>query len=303
MAARQSATIAGGSEDLADLLSKSGPWMRRSPPLMPLPGSLRAKTMNQVDMMDPGGGTGSGRKKRKNRIDRHSSDESTTSSSDSGGPRISGSGSGSSSSSSSSSSPDLKEAHQKRHKKVHHSRHSHKDGSYPSNHKLIKWARKVHTDTLHLKSHSTQLVNDFDARARDFLTFARDWTSQQAATETELASARAELGQAAQEFAETAAQAVETAGDLVKAVDLKLVKFNALLANVLEVQELQNETIQEMKIGQREMIRMLQGRVSESTLVESQQQERERDLPYVRETTHKRKLLLSDDMPLSDNLY
>lgn len=283
---------------MASLLGNAGPWMRRSPPPMPLPASLRAQTMNQLDKMDPGGGTGGGRKKSKRKIDQDGSDESITSNSDSEERAISGSGSGSSSS-------DLEEGQKKRHKKARHSRHKRKDhGTSPSNHHLIKWARQVHTDTLHFKSHATKLVHDFDVRARDFLTFARTWTTQQAATEAELAGARAELGQAAHEFAETATQAVETAGDLVKAVDLKLVKFNALLANVLEVQELQNETIQEMKMGQREMIRMLQGRVSESTLVESQQeQEQEQDLPYVRRPKHERKLLLSDDMPLSDNLF
>lgn len=63
---------------------------------------------------------------------------------------------------------------------------------------LVNWAKRVHNDSVKMKNKSTQLVKDFDTRAKSFIEFVGKWTVKQGETETAFTEAQTELTQSFQ---------------------------------------------------------------------------------------------------------
>lgn len=167
---------------------------------------------------------------------------------------------------------------------------------------FVGWARKVHTDAVRLKTQSTQLIRDFDVRAKSFIEFVGNWASKQSESEGVYNEARSELVTVFSEFIQQAQGTIETAGELVKSVDLRLVKFNNMLSNVLDLQEVQGQIIEELRVGQQSMIKLLTARESDTTLVGSSQYYEDHRIKEVEYAPPKR-TLLSDDNPPSDDMF
>lgn len=60
---------------------------------------------------------------------------------------------------------------------------------------LVGWAKRVYGESLKIKEQSTQLVRDFDIRAKSFIELVRGWTTKRNESEGALAEAQTELTQ------------------------------------------------------------------------------------------------------------
>lgn len=168
---------------------------------------------------------------------------------------------------------------------------------------LASWARQVHGDSLKIKDRSVQLVKDFDIRTKSFMEFVGNWDMSRKEAETGYSEAHLNMVQAVEEFSEKAQQTAEMAHDLIKTVDLKLVKFSNKLDQILELQKVHNESVEELKTNQQAMLEMMQqqqqqqqGRLNDNTLIESDHYSLPDTKVYLAERPYKR-TLLSDDAP------
>lgn len=109
------------------------------------------------------------------------------------------SGSSSSSSSMNRSLVSSQYKHCRRKQKKHkHTKPIVEPKSTESSTDLVNWARKVHGDSLKIKDRSTQLVKDFDLRAKSFIEFVGNWSAKQGESEAALNEARVQMMQSFQ---------------------------------------------------------------------------------------------------------